>query len=66
MGLAREVRSSQMWVNVACVRGAIVMEGVRGLSGNVRSDVGLLAPMSSVTLGYHVLLGLNERMTEIK
>lgn len=66
MGLAREVRSSQMWVNVACVRGAIVMEGVRGLSGNVRSDVGLLAPMSSVTLGYHVLLGLNEGMTEIK
>lgn len=65
MGLAREVRSSQMWVNVACVRGAIVMEGVRGLSGNVRSDVGLLAPMSSVTLGYHVLLGLNEG-TEIK
>lgn len=66
MGLARQVRGSQMWVNVACVRGAIVMEGVRGLSGNVRRDVGLLAPMSSVTLGYHVLLGLNEGMTEIK
>lgn len=66
MRLAGEVRSSQMWVNVARVRGAVVMEGIWGLSGNVRSDVGLLAPMSSVTLGYHVLLGLNEGMTEIK
>lgn len=65
MGLAGEVCGSQVRVNVGCVRGAVVMEGVRGLSGDVRGDVGLLAPVSSVTFGYHVLLGLNEDMIEV-
>lgn len=58
--LAGQVRRGQVRVNVACVGGAVVMEGVRGLSGDVGGDVGLLAPMSSVSLGYHVLLGLAE------
>lgn len=41
-----------------------MMEGVRGLSGDGGGDVGLLAPMTSISLGYHVLLGLEEGMAE--
>lgn len=65
VGLARQVRGCQVWVDVARVRGAVVMEGVWGLSGDGGGDVGLLAPVTSVSLGYHVLLGLEEEMTEI-
>lgn len=64
MGLAGQVCGSQVRVDVARVRGAIVMEGVRGLSGDGGCDVGLLAPMTSISLGYHVLLGLEEEMIE--
>lgn len=63
MGLAGQVCGGQVRVDIARVRGAIVMEGVRGLSGDGGCDVGLLAPMTSISLGYHVLLGL-ERMIE--
>lgn len=49
-----------MRVDIGRVRGAAVMEGVWGLSGDGGGDVGLLAPMASVSLGYHVLLGLEE------
>lgn len=51
---------SQVRVDVACVRGAIVMERVWGLSGDGGGDIGLLAPVTSISLGYHVLLGLAE------
>lgn len=64
MGLAGQVCGSQVWVDIARVRGAIVMEGVRGLSGDGGGDVGLLAPMTSISLGYHVLLGLEEDIAE--
>jgi len=64
VGLTGQVCGCQVWVNIACVRGAVVMEGVWGLSSDVGGDVGLLAPMSSISLGYHVLLGLEEE--EIK
>ena len=64
VGLARQVCGSQVRVDVPRVRGAVVMEGVRGLSGDGGGDVGLLAPMTSVSLCYHVLLGLEERRTE--
>lgn len=64
MGLAGQVRGSQVRVDIACVRRAVVMEGVRGLSGDGGSDVSLLAPMASVTLGDHMLLSLEEEMVE--
>lgn len=60
VGLAGQVCGGQVRVNVACMRGAVVMERVWGLSGDVGGDVGLLAPMSSIPLGYHVLLGLDK------
>lgn len=65
MGLAGQMCGSQVWVDIACVRGTIVMEGVRGLSGDGGGDVGLLAPMTPISLGYHVLLGLEENMIEV-
>lgn len=65
VGLAGQVCGSQVRVDIACVRGTIVMEGVRGLSGDGGGDVGLLAPMTSISLGYHVLLGLEENMMEV-
>lgn len=64
VGLAGQVRGRQVRVNVARVGGAVVMEGVRGLGGDVWGDVGLLAPMASVSLGHHVLLGLHKDMTQ--
>lgn len=64
VGLAGQVGGSQVRVHIACVRGAIVMERVRGLSGNGGGDVGLLAPMTSTSLSYHVLLCLEEEMSE--
>lgn len=66
VGLAGQVCGSQVRVDIACVRGTIVMEGVRGLSGDGGGDVGLLAPMTSISLGYHVLLGLEENMMSVK
>lgn len=65
VGLAGQMCGSQVWVDIACVRGTIVMEGVRGLSGDGGGDVGLLAPMTPISLGYHVLLGLEENMMEV-
>lgn len=62
--LAGQVRGGQVRVDIARMRGAVVMEGVRGLSGDGGGDVGLLAPMTSISLGYHVLLGLEERRAE--
>lgn len=62
VGLAGQVSGSQVRVDVARVRGAVVMEGVRGLSGDGGGDVGLLAPVTSVSLSYHVLLGLEDEM----
>lgn len=38
------------------------MKGVRGLSGDGGGDVGLLAPVTAISLGYHVLLGLEVDM----
>lgn len=63
VGLAGEVRGSQVRVDIAGVGGAVVMEGVRGLSGDGGGDVGLLAPMT-ISLSYHMLLGLEEGMIE--
>lgn len=60
VGLAGQVCGSQVRVDIARVRGAVVMEGVRGLGGDGGGDVGLLAPMASISLSYHVLLGLEE------
>lgn len=60
VGLAGQVCGGQVWVNVPCVRGTVVMKGVRGLSGDGGGDVGLLAPVTAISLGYHVLLGLEE------
>lgn len=51
-------------MDVARVGGAVVMEGIRGLSGDGGGDVGLLAPMTSISLSYHVLLGLEEKVEE--
>ena len=65
VGLARQVCGSQVRVNISCVRGAVVMEGIRGLSGDGGGDVGLLTPVTSVSLGYHVLLGLEGEKREI-
>lgn len=62
--LGGEVRGSQVGVHVARVGGAIVMEGVWALSGNGGSDVGLLAAMTSISVCYHVLLGLEERVKD--
>lgn len=56
--LAREVSGGQMRVDVGGVGRAVVMEGVGGLRGDGGSDVRLLPPVSSVTLGDHVLLCL--------
>lgn len=44
------------------MRGAIVMKRVWALSGDGGGDVGLLTPMTSVSLGYHVLLDLEEKV----
>lgn len=66
MRLARQVCGSQVWVDIACMRGAVVMEGVRSLSGNGGGNVGLLTPMTSISLCYHVLLGLEEQMIEVR
>lgn len=55
-GGCRKVR-----MHVARVRGAVVVEGVRGLGGDGRGDVGLLPPVAACPLGYHVLLGLQGR-----
>lgn len=65
VGLAGQMCGSQMWVDIGCVRGTIVMEGVWGLSGNSGGDVSLLAPMTPISLGYHLLLGLKENMMEV-
>lgn len=61
VGLTGQVRGGQMRVDISSMRGTVVMEGVRGLSGDGRGDVGLLAPVTSISLGYHVLLSLEER-----
>lgn len=61
--LAGKVCGGQVRVDVACVGGAVVMEGVWGLSGDGGGDVGLLAPMT-IPLCYHVLLGLEEKVGE--
>lgn len=58
MGLAGQVCGGQVRVAVGCVGGAVVMEGVGGLSGDGGGDVGLLASVTSISLSYHVLLGL--------
>lgn len=60
VGLTGQVRGSQVRVDISSMRGTVVME-VRGLSGDGRGDVGLLAPVASVSLGYHVLLSLQEK-----
>lgn len=65
MGLTGQVCGGQVGVDIAGVRGTIVMEGVRGLSGDCRGDVGLLAPMTSISLGYHVLLGLEKNWMRV-
>ena len=59
VGLAGEVRGGQVRVDIASVGGAVVMEGVRRLSGDGGRDVGLLAPMT-ISIGYHMLLGLEQ------
>lgn len=61
MGLTGQVRGGQVWVDISSMRGTVVMEGVRGLSGNGRGDVGLLAPVTSISFSYHVLLSLEEK-----
>lgn len=61
MGLTGQVRGGQVRVDVSSMRGTVVVEGVRGLSGDGRGDVGLLAAVASVSLGYHVLLSLEEK-----
>lgn len=61
MGLTGQVRGGQVRVDISSVRGTVVMEGVRGLSGDGRGDVGLLAPVTSVSLGDHVLLSLEDK-----
>lgn len=62
VGLGGQVRGSQVWVDAASVRRAVVMEGVRSLGGDGGGDVGLLTPVTSVSL--HVLLGL-EKQTDV-
>lgn len=57
--LPGEMRSGQVGMNVSCVGGAVV-EGVLSLGGHCGGDVGLLPPVTSVTLDCHVLLGLDE------
>ncbi len=66
VGLAGQVCGSQVRVDIARVRGTIVMEGVWGLSGDCGGDVGLLAPVTSISLGYHMLLGLKEEIKGLK
>lgn len=65
VGLAGQVRGGQVWVDISSMRGTVVMEGVRGLSGNGRGDVGLLAPVTSVSFGYHVLLSLEKKSNKV-
>lgn len=61
VGLTGQVCGGQVRVDISSMRGTVLMEGVRGLSGNGWRDVGLLAPVASVSLGYHVLLSLEEK-----
>ena len=61
VGLTGQVRGRQVRVDISSMGGTAVMEGVRGLSGDGGGDVGLLAPVSAVSLGYHVLLSLQEK-----
>lgn len=58
VGLAGEVGGGQVGVNVGGVGGAVVVEGVGGLGSDGGGDVGLLAPVTSITLHYHMLLGM--------
>lgn len=57
-GLAGQVRGSQVRVDISGMGGAVVMEGVGGLSGDGGGDVGLLPPVAPASLGHHVLLSL--------
>lgn len=59
-GLAGQVRGSQVRVDVSGMGGAVVMEGVGGLSGDGGGDVGLLPPVTPASLRDHVLLSLGE------
>lgn len=65
VGLAGQVGGSQVGgrqvgVDVGSVRGAVVvLEGVGGLGCDGWGDVSLLAPVASIPLSYHVMLGLD-------
>lgn len=60
-----QVGGRQVGVDVGSVRGAVVvLEGVGGLGCDGWGDVSLLAPVASVPLSYHVLLGLERERHE--
>lgn len=61
VGLTGQVCGGQVRVDISSMRGTVVMEGVWGLSSDGWGNVGLLPPVASVSLGYHVLLSLEEK-----